>query len=237
MPLKTIIPGIYQVSLGFVNVFLLDGEDGLTLIDSGTPGSERRILRAVHALHRQPRDVRRILLTHLHFDHVGSLAALKAATGAVAYMHPLDAELVTQGTASRPTVPAPGALYTLMHRLFVARRQEPSRVEPAAIDHYLNEGDDVPGSGGLQALHTPGHTAGHLAFYWPHRDGLLFTGDAAANFIRPGYAPIYEDLDQGKASLARLATLSFNTLCFSHGRALFGPSASRQRQRWGQLAK
>ena len=77
MAAKQIVPGLYTLPLGGVNTFLLDGGDGLTLIDTGTPDSVAKILEAVRSLGKQPGDIRYILVTHCHFDHTGGLAELK----------------------------------------------------------------------------------------------------------------------------------------------------------------
>ena len=66
-----LMPGIHQIDGVTCNVYLIVEPDGLTLVDSGMPGAQKRILAAVQALGHAPRDVRRILLTHQHIDHVG----------------------------------------------------------------------------------------------------------------------------------------------------------------------
>jgi len=75
MALKEIVPGLFEISMGIVNVFLIDGDDGLTLIDTGVAGSYDKILAAIEALDRRPLDIQQILLPHCHGDHTGSLAA------------------------------------------------------------------------------------------------------------------------------------------------------------------
>src|ERR1700722_20455718 len=91
-----IADGLFVIPVGPVNTFLLDSPDGCALIDTGVSGSAAAILRALHALGKQPTDVRHILLTHAHPDHIGSLAALKKVTAAEAYIHPLDADIATK---------------------------------------------------------------------------------------------------------------------------------------------
>ena len=108
--MQTIIPGLSQISLGYVNAFLLEHDGQLTLIDTGVPGSEDKILAAVKELGHAPRDIRNILVTHLHADHAGSLKALKERTSATAWMHPEDAQMVRKGEILRPLDPRPGIL-------------------------------------------------------------------------------------------------------------------------------
>ena len=158
MAARQIVPGVYEVSLGFVNAFLIDA-DGLTLIDTGVAGSTEKILGAVRALGRQPQDIRHILVTHCHADHSGSLAELKAATGAPAYMHPVDAEMVRAGRATRPMRPGPGIFNHLLFRLFMARRRAaPTTIQPTSIEREVQDGEELPIAGGIRAIHTPGHT-------------------------------------------------------------------------------
>ena len=105
--MQTIIPGLSQISLGYVNAFLLEHDGQLTLIDTGVPGSEDKILAAVNELGRAKQDIKNILVTHLHADHAGSLKALKERTGAPAWMHPEDAQMVRKGEILRPFDPRP----------------------------------------------------------------------------------------------------------------------------------
>ena len=100
MAVKRIVTDVYALPLGFVNAFFID-RDGLTLIDTGMYGNAGRILAAVQELGQQPSDTRHILVTHLHTDHTGSLAAIKQATGAKVCMHAADASLIRQGIAGR----------------------------------------------------------------------------------------------------------------------------------------
>lgn len=229
MAAKQVVEGVYALSLGPVNAFLID-DDGLTLIDTGVPGSADKILEAVRALGRQPSDIRRILVTHCHADHSGSLAALVRATGAPAYMHPEDAALVRTGKAGRPMKPV-GLLGRIIVPLFM--RGAPMIVEPAAVEHEVHDGDELPFASGLRAVHVPGHCAGQLAFLWPRRGGVLFAADAAANMVRLGPSIVYEDVEQGKRSLRKLAALQFETACFGHGRAITSGAGERFRKKWG----
>lgn len=233
MTAKQIVPGVYAIPLGPVNAFLIEAEDGLTLIDTGVPGSADKILEAVRAPGKQPTDIRHILVTHCHADHTGSLAALTKATGAPAYMHPTDAALVRVGQAGRPMKPAPGLLPAMMVRLFMLMRSGPMTVEAAAIEHEVQDGEELAVAGGIRAIHAPGHCAGQLAFLWPQQGGVLFAADAASSIFGLGPAILYEDLEEGMRSLAKLAALDFAAACFGHSKAIVGGAARRFRQKWG----
>src|SRR5579864_1908568 len=111
-----IVDGLHVIPVGPVNTFLLESADDCTLIDTGLPGSADKILQAIRGLGKQPTDIRHIILTHAHPDHIGSLAAIKRISGADAYMHSIDAPIATSGTGFRPMQAAPGLLTGIMFR-------------------------------------------------------------------------------------------------------------------------
>ena len=209
--------GVYRVGLRGVNVFLIEAGDELVLVDAGLKWSPPRITEAIYSLGRLPHDVKAIVVTHAHGDHVGGLAEMKRRTGAEVWMHPADAELVARGVYGRPFGPSPGRIGEALRRTMNAR-PEP-KGPPVTTDHETADGDELPFDG-LRALHTPGHTAGHLALLLPREGGVLFVGDAAANRVNTGVSPVNEDLEGSRRSLERLATLDFEVACFSHGRPL-----------------
>lgn len=230
MAVKEVVPGIYEIPLGIANAFLIADRD-LTLIDTGAAGNADKILAVVRQIGRQPADVRHILVTHSHQDHSGSLAALKRATGAPAYMHPADAALVRQGRATRGLKPPPGLLNWLLYQYYV--RPVPTTVEPAEIECEVGDGEELPIAGGIKAIHAPGHCAGQLVFLLP-RKRLLFAADVAGNVVRLQLSLGYEDLTEGKRTLARLCTLDFDVACFGHGSALTEEASTRFRDKFGQ---
>ena len=228
MATTQIVEGLWQISLGAVNAFLLD-QGELTLIDTGIPKSEDKIVAAIEGLGKKATDVRHIIVTHCHPDHSGSLAALKRLTGAPAYMHPADAAMVRKGEGKRPMTPAPGLLRGLMYRLFVAGND--GKIEASAVDHEINDGAELPIAGGLKVIHVPGHCAGQLAFLWPRRR-LLFAADACANMPNFGYALSYEDLALGNQSLRKLSALDFDAACFGHGKPIATKASEQFRKKW-----
>lgn len=208
-----LFPDIHRVDGVSCNVYIITEPDGLTVIDAGMPGAERRILAAISALGRSPRDVRHILLTHQHVDHIGGLAALANATGAQTWASEGDTPAI-EGRAERE---APhGPLGIVFRAVFFAR------LRPAAIGAVVREGDTLPvlsGEGGLRVIETPGHTVGHVSFYLPARR-LLFAGDA----VRSGSGrlvvpPAMLNLDTPMAlrSVGKLATLDVDTCLSGHG--------------------
>jgi glyoxylase-like metal-dependent hydrolase (beta-lactamase superfamily II) len=141
-------------------------------------------------------------------------------TGAEVWMHPADAALVRDGIYGRPFPHGAGRLLSL----WPARK-----ADALAVAHEVSDGEVLPFDG-LRALHTPGHTAGHLALLLPREGGVLFVGDAAANLRRPGLSFVNEDVAGGRRSLKRLAALEFQAACFAHGRTIRHGASSAFRE-------
>ncbi|MCG3139641.1 MAG: putative metallo-hydrolase YflN [Anaerolineae bacterium] len=230
MPFQQIFPGVYEFANGIVNNWLIADDDGWTLIDTGYPNKEQTILDALAAFGKKPNDIKRILLTHAHPDHVGGYAALKQVTGAPAWIHPLDAQVV-RGAIPLPRVtPSPGLLPWLLFNAL--NRQMPNAIPRAEIENEIADGERLPIGGGLRVIHTPGHSAGHCAFLLERDGNLLFAADACANVLGLGPSIVYADHAQGRASLRKLAALNFDTVCFGHGKALHGANAKKFNAKW-----
>src|SRR2546428_13907053 len=88
--LSEIAEGVYRIPGRAANTYLVDAPLGLVLVDTGLPGSEKRILSTMARLGKQPRKVKLIVLTHRHIDHIGSAAALKKETGASLASHQFE---------------------------------------------------------------------------------------------------------------------------------------------------
>jgi glyoxylase-like metal-dependent hydrolase (beta-lactamase superfamily II) len=220
---QEVVKGVYRVSpVPGVNTYLFDAE-GLTLVDAGVASSAGPILAAIKELGHDPRDLKRIIVTHCHPDHYGSLAELKRATGARTIMHPTDAEEVRHGRRGR-TMSFRGPL-TILNGIFAG---EP-HLAPAEVEEEVEDGDRLPG--GLRVVHTPGHSDGHLSLLWPEKR-LLIAGDACWHLTRLAYMPFYVDFEEAKQSLAKLARLDFEVAAFGHGRPLRDAGAAFRR-RWG----
>jgi glyoxylase-like metal-dependent hydrolase (beta-lactamase superfamily II) len=227
---KQVVSGVYQLGLGGVNVFFVEDDGGgLWLIDAGIDAGAERIGGGLRALGRAPEELCGVVVTHLHGDHVGGLAAVKEHTGAEVWMQTEDAAALQEGVRGRPLEPGPGVVRKVIVRA-VGARAAASTGDPIVVEHEVADGELLPF--GATAVHTPGHTAGHLSLLLPRDGGVLFAGDAATNLGRLGVGPIYEDIDAGMESLRRLAALRFETAVFSHGRPLAPRAAERFRARF-----
>lgn len=208
-----IADGVFVIPNVAANTYVIEDPDGLTLIDAGLPRSQGRILRFVSGLGRSPRDVRRILLTHADWDHVGSLAALHKATAARTYASRLEAEALAAGRSSRPTkLPASTSLIRRLMRRFMSPR-------PFQVNEILEDGQVLPILGGLQVVDTAGHCPGHISFFSPSM-GILFCGDSMVidEHGIHGSRPIFTwDPVMAQAAVKKQASLGARIVCSGHG--------------------
>ncbi len=223
MAAKQIADGLHMLPLGAANAYLLDTVHGLVLIDTGFPGKASVVIEAVRGLGKTARDLTDIVLTHAHYDHVGSLAELVRLTGAKTWMHPSDVPIAQRGSGFRPMTAAPGLLRAALFRIFVRPGQS---VEPATIDATIQDGNVLQLAGGLRVVHVPGHCLGQVALLWVDR-GILFAGDAFANIAGVGDPLGFEDHAVGRQSQRRLTALDFEIACFGHGKPLLKAASAR----------
>ena len=230
--IHSITPSLFEIPLGSVNAHLIQTNDELILIDTGSPGDDTRIIAGLAEIGRSAADLTAIIVTHCHPDHAGSLATLQTMTNAPTFMHRIDAEMVERGQAKRPLLPAPGMLNKLLFRLVIA--PSPETIAPARVDRKVENDELLALGGGLQVIHTPGHSAGQMSLFW-EPEGVLFAADAVMNRPRLVYHIAYEDFAVGQQSAAKLAGLSFETAVFGHGKPLIRKASQRFQQKFGKL--
>ena len=216
--MKEIISGVYMLCgpLGAgilsTNIYLL-ADDDITIVDSGFTGRTKQVLNAVRSLGYTSSDVKRIIITHHHPDHVGSLLELRDSTGADVIAHPLDVPYI-DGRLRQPRTENMGwrsALLKLSEKLW--------RITPVTVTETVDDGDELPG--GIKILHTPGHTQGSICIYMESKR-LVIAGDLLVNRfgLKLPSRAFTVDMYREAHSLQKLAEMEFDIVCFGHGRPL-----------------
>jgi glyoxylase-like metal-dependent hydrolase (beta-lactamase superfamily II) len=209
--MDTIIPGVHRIPGGYVNAYLIDGDEGVTLVDTLLPKKEGTITKALSTIGRSLSDVAAIVLTHSHADHAGSAAAVKEASGAAVYASAGDVAAV-RGEEKPPPPPVADRLPFLKPIM----RLLPGAA-PVVVDHVIGEGVDSRLPEDLEVIDTPGHTPGHVSYLLEREGGLLFVGDAAMvkkGEIKRGWMNRAEPTFD--ASLLHIAEFDFERAVFGH---------------------
>ena len=212
--MQRIADGVYWLEAGrYANAYLLEGNLGLTLVDSGPPGRTEALIQEIKGAGFRISDVHQLLLTHAHAGHIGGAARLLRLRRMKVFAHPAEIAAI-QGKEPLPRLPGRwGRLKRAWQGLW-------SRPEPVEALSPVRAGDSLKFSARWQVLHTPGHTPGSLSLYDPLR-GILICGDA---LIHCGGRLRSGALDPGAVdaarSLERIASLYCETLCCGHGPVL-----------------
>jgi glyoxylase-like metal-dependent hydrolase (beta-lactamase superfamily II) len=210
-----ITENVYVVPDVIANPYIIVDADGLTLIDTGMPRSEGKILAYIASLGKSPQDVKRIILTHADVDHFGGIAALKRATGARTYASQPEADAVAIGESSRKNTSSGFSFRSLIFTLL----RPFLKVEPFKVDEILTDGQVFPVLGGLQVIETIGHTPGHISLFSPSA-GVLFCGDsmvADEKGIHGSRPAVTWDAARAKEAVRKQAALGAQIVCSGHG--------------------
>ncbi len=233
-----IAPGIRRLGEGRVNVYLLEEAGEITIIDAGAPGQWRELLAELGTMGRTLDDVRAVVLTHGHSDHIGFAERARRELDVPIQVHEADRTLALgEIRAPRDKVvkgprPRPGALLG-----FLAYSVRKGMLRIPRITAVSTYGDgatlDVPGA--PRAILVPGHTAGSAALHVPARDAV-FVGDAFATLSAltgargPLTVPQFNaDTQQALASLDRLVDLGVSLALPGHGEPWRGEMAEAVR--------
>jgi glyoxylase-like metal-dependent hydrolase (beta-lactamase superfamily II) len=216
LSIEPIIPGLWRIPLAgdSVNVYLLKGEDGFTMLDCGYRRSAPTILRLMETAGCSKQDLRRVVISHSDLDHAGALVALRAATNAEILAHQREIDLI-EGRCSRQWGKGiRAALVSLAYTVCV--RAQRSQKAPALVDRSLVDGELL--EGGWTVVHTPGHTPGHISLYHLGEE-LLLAGDLLGRRQGRIHGPkrwLAADFAEAMASVQKVAQLRPRAICFGH---------------------
>ena len=197
--------------------YLVQTPRGIVLVDAGMDSTGRDVLQGLAAMNADVSSLRSILLTHWHNDHAAGARALQESTGISAYCHVDDAPQLKRETARM------GWRGTLSEKIpewgvFVLFKGLLGEATPRAIldPQFLSNGEIVDEF--FEVIATPGHTPGHLSYYY-QPENVLFAGDALAvvnDHVRFMARAVTPDLNAARNSMRKCLSLKLDVLCPGH---------------------
>lgn len=225
---------VYYYTNQIVNVVMVGnpGDNSWVLIDAGMPGSAKELRQEAEGRYGKENPPAAIILTHGHFDHVGSLVDLLSVWEVPVYAHPLEHDYLT----GRESYPEPDRTVEggkLLAKIATIYPHKPIDIAP--VLRALPDDHSLPGMPGWRWIHTPGHSRGHVSLY-RERDSTLIAGDA---FVTVRQDSLYKvlmqktevngppnylttDWDAAWDSVRRLAELRPELAVCGHGSAMAG---------------
>ena len=207
--------------------YIVRMSQGLALLDAGMSSDGSDVQAGLKELNAKSGDIRAILLTHWHNDHAAGAHAVHAISGAPVYYHRADERFFTGVSGAKGVrgwisdqIPEWGLLVLAKGLIGEATPR------PVAAQQFVRDGDFVLDA--FDVIETPGHTAGHVAyFYRPER--ALFAGDALAVIdgrVRFMARPVTLDVDAARRSMTRCLSLGPRIVCPGHREPLVDAESS-----------
>jgi glyoxylase-like metal-dependent hydrolase (beta-lactamase superfamily II) len=165
-----ITPSIHRIG-SFINQYLLIDNNDLTLIDTGMRSNKNSILKYIKKLGYPPSVIKRILITHSDPDHYGAAKDLKDTTGSEIWATKLEAEAMEKSSSSREITPT--GFVKVLFSILAPVMQVPA----VTTERILVDGETLPILGGIKVIASPGHTPGHVSFFFSE-ERILIAGDA-----------------------------------------------------------
>jgi glyoxylase-like metal-dependent hydrolase (beta-lactamase superfamily II) len=241
--MKEIYPGLYQVPLtlsgfdpGSVNMYLIQTSAGLTAIDTGwdMPEAVQSLNTQLAEIGASMADIREVILTHFHVDHMGMVPRLKKNQGPKVYLHAKELEIMhIRYTGADNFLPLTNQ-FLQTHGFPVEELTPPEfqlplpdQMDTIVPDVLLQGGEELAvGNYHLKVINTPGHTPGHVAFLEPERK-FLISGDMLLPTIATNAAfhvqHIRYPLQKYLSSLDILRQLDFDTVLPGHEQVFKNP--------------
>lgn len=238
--IEPVAAGVRHLKIIFVNAYFVDtpenSPDSWVLVDTGIPLSGGRIKSFAEKLYGASAKPTAIILTHGHFDHAGAALSLAAEWEVPIYAHHLEMPYLTGKSDYPPQDPTVGGALAQMSRFFPHGGHDfGTRVYPLPLNGEISE------MRGWRAVHTPGHTAGHVSLF-RESDRTLLAGDALATMNQDSWisnltekrefhtppAPFTTDWQAARHSVEILAGLAPQAVAAGHGLPIKGAETARR---------
>ncbi len=206
------------IKIGICNCYIVSDE-GTIVIDAGMPGNCDKFLKGLNKNGITPEEIKAIIITHCHWDHIGCANKIKELTGAKIIVHKNEKDILEQGKTSMP----PGV--TRWGKIFgplVERLSKRYTLEPTKVDIVIREEDYSLKEFGIKGkiIFTPGHSSGSISVVLNSEEA--FVGDAAMNgfplTISPNFPIFAEDMAAVKKSWQKLISIGVKKIYQAHGR-------------------
>jgi glyoxylase-like metal-dependent hydrolase (beta-lactamase superfamily II) len=212
--MKEILEGVQMIEgIGSAMVFVLGSPESFTLIDTGIFKRTHLLIAQLENTHYSARNLRTIVLTHCHCDHIGGVTELVKWSDAKIAAHQDDISFIKQEKI------VSGPYRTMMIQEQKVMKQFGCNIE--RVDVALKEGDMINALGGLEVIHVPGHTPGSIALYQADR-WIMFFGDVIRNNPKKGLQvgvpeEFNVDTEQTRRDAQKLLQREIDSALFSHG--------------------
>ncbi len=205
---------VVPIRAGVGYVYLVITDKDFFLIDSGTSGHEKKIVKAISSRGLELNKLQFIFLTHTHYDHAGCAAFLKKLTGTKIIVHASEAEKLASGYSGVPNGTKP---FFKIISFFGKKIKKPFHVfEPVEPDITFNDKFDLAEFGIQgQIIHNPGHTSGSSSLII---ENMAFVGDTVFNIRSFIYPPFANDEDALLKSWGKLLNQDVDMYYPAHGK-------------------
>ena len=214
-------PSLHRIGSDMVNVYLVEDDSGVTVIDAGLPGHWPELVSELAVMGRSLDDIRGVVLSHGDTDHIGFAERLRAEAGVEVHVHELDAARA-RGEVKKDLEWGKVKVGPLLRFFWYSARRGGMRIGPVAEVTTFADGETLDLPGRPQIIQIPGHTPGSVAIHVPDVDAVfvgdaLTTGHVLTGAIGPGPAPFTLDPGQALGSLARLESVEATWVLPGHG--------------------
>ena len=224
-----IVPDVHLVdgSVGCNTYAIID--NGITLIDTGLRGSTAKIYAYIAKLGYTPKDIKRIIITHAHLDHINCLHQLKEDSGAEVMVGDKDADIVS---GRKPLHKDKGIFGTIFSALNIYYHYA-----PVAVDRVLKDGDTIDVLGGLKVVYLGGHSPGNIGLYSASRK-LFFSSDSIrvinGRLVAP-HPKFTEDMPGALNAIGRIAEFDFDVMLPGHGAPVLKDASAKVKELYHEV--